>query len=411
MKNAHSGRGKTPHLVWVVPGELGHVLFATTTLETTRALRKMGWKITLISSDSSSTTSLNEVDLVCLPGPNIYLLRHLIFNLRLYGYLIGKWSSIDFIFFNQLTLPWILPLKFLRWVTRSAYPQFVLDTRTLPMEDPDKATLKDQIRGKFYLKMNQWGNHWADGQTAITQRMADELNIPSEKLWGVWPSGANLDQFAISAEWRQLPEDDQPVSVIYIGSLHYERNLMALCKAIEMANSEGMKFTLNLTGEGTEKTDLEKFASQTQGRIVVNGSIPFEKIPALLSTAQIGALPFPDDVKYRVCSPIKLFEYLASGLAILATKIVCHTDVLGDGKFVFWAENAQPEGLLEALRIAWKSRADFKEMEQEAIRAADEYSWQRSAEKLATSLMKGANNIPAKKQRPIRFTRSESELE
>jgi len=48
MKKAHSGKGKTPHLVWVVSGELGRVLFATTTLETTRALRKMGWKITLL---------------------------------------------------------------------------------------------------------------------------------------------------------------------------------------------------------------------------------------------------------------------------------------------------------------------------------------------------------------------------
>jgi len=131
----------------------------------------------------------------------------------------------------------------------------------------------------------------------------------------------------------------------------------------------------------------------------------------LLSTAQIGALPFPDEVKYRVCSPIKLFEYLASGLTILATRIVCHTDVLGDGKFVFWAENAQPEGLLEALRTAWKSRANFKEMEQAAIRTAYEYSWQKSAEKLAISLMKGANNIPAKKQRPICFAQSESEFE
>jgi glycosyltransferase involved in cell wall biosynthesis len=168
---------------------------------------------------------------------------------------------------------------------------------------------------------------------------------------------------------------------------------MSLCKAIEDANKEGMKFELSLTGWGTEKEDLEKFASQTEGRIWVNPVIPSEKVPELLAKVHVGALPFPDEEKYRVCSPVKLFEYMASGLPVLATKIVCFTDVIQDDAYTFWAENATPESLLSALRTIWDSRSNLKMMGDAAARAAHSCTWKNSAEKLDAALKIGLQGM------------------
>ena len=154
----------------------------------------------------------------------------------------------------------------------------------------------------------------------------------------------NINKFSNVLKNRQWPvSSSDPVIIIYIGTLNYERNLMTLCKAVVEANHQNMNFILLLYGEGTEKEDLETFASYENGSIKVFDTIPHDRIPDILSCAHIGALPFPDEDKYRVSSPIKLFEYMGAGMPILATKIVCHTDVMGNSDYVFWAENASIE--------------------------------------------------------------------
>jgi D-serine dehydratase len=77
---------------------------------------------------------------------------------------------------------------------------------------------------------------------------------------------------------------------------------------------------------------------------------------------------------------------MAAGMPILATRIVCHTDVIGDGTYVFWAEDASPEGLLGALRLAWKQRISLKQMGMEAAQAANGWTWAETARKLSNAI-------------------------
>ncbi|HMZ06781.1 MAG TPA: glycosyltransferase, partial [Anaerolineales bacterium] len=229
----------------------------------------------------------------------------------------------------------------------------------------------------------------SDGQTVITQHMADLLHIPSNKLLGVWPSGVNLEKFAATWQHRDWPATDTPLKVIYIGTLNYERNLMTFCKAILEANQRGMNFSFLMVGDGSEKQDLQTFAGQTNGMIQVCEPVPHGQIPDVLAKAHIGVLPFPDEEKYRVSSPIKLFEYMGAGLPILATKITCHTDVIGNGDYVFWADTSDQDGLLRALEAAWQRRYDLPQMGSKAQVAAQDWTYAASARRLQHALQHG----------------------
>jgi len=245
------------------------------------------------------------------------------------------------------------------------------------------------LREMFLEYINRSANHWTDGFLTITRRMAEATNIPLYKLWGEWPSGVNTDLFAPAKAARCWPSPEQPVQLVYIGALHHERNLMTLCRAVAHANAEGMFFALSLVGDGTERAELEDFATQTNGQVRVVSPVPHEQIPEVLARAHIGVLPFPDEEKFRVSSPIKLFEYMAAGLPILATRIVCHTDVVGPGNYAFWAQDAGEQGLLDALRLVWQSRDLLSEMGRQAALAAEGWTWAASAEKLKKGLEKG----------------------
>jgi glycosyltransferase involved in cell wall biosynthesis len=103
----------------------------------------------------------------------------------------------------------------------------------------------------------------------------------------------------------------------------------------------------------------------------------------------VGVIPFPDEPKFQVSSPLKLFEYMASGLPILATRIVCHTDVIGDGKYVFWAETSEVDKIAAALRFIWLSRDSLEELGKQAVSAAQDWTWHESARKIKVALERG----------------------
>jgi glycosyltransferase involved in cell wall biosynthesis len=237
--------------------------------------------------------------------------------------------------------------------------------------------------------VNDLANLFADGQTAITKHMADFLSIPREQLWGTWPSGVNIDQFSVAALKRCWPDHDEPVKLIYIGSLSYGRNLMTLCRAVIEANQLGMKLVLLFYGEGSEKSELETFVSQTNGLISVYDTVPHDEIPEILSHAHVGTLPFPDEIQFRVSSPIKLFEYMGAGMPILATKIVCHTNVMDNEEFVYWAEDASLEGFLDALKKIWLDRFALQALGEKAKTTAIDWTYFASAKRLVRALQHG----------------------
>jgi hypothetical protein len=85
--------------------------------------------------------------------------------------------------------------------------------------------------------------------------MAELVRMPPQQLWGIWSSGVNLERFAPAQQARRWPEEGEPVSLVYVGVLNYERDLTNLSRAVERANNEGMMLVLPLVGDGTEKSD------------------------------------------------------------------------------------------------------------------------------------------------------------
>jgi glycosyltransferase involved in cell wall biosynthesis len=381
------------HIVWVYSSSLASALDAATWLETVKELRRFGWRVTLVAVGPEGHHQIRGVDVLCIPRPEVYLLRQIIFHARILHLVMKQWATIDVILFHDMSGPWVLPLRLLRWLAGKRWPLLVVDTRSLPMTTLDKESRKDKMRRGAFLVTNNLVNRWADGRLVITPRMAEAVHIPSDKLWGTWPSGVDMEQFAPARNNRHWPSPDASVHLIYHGSLHHERNLLTLCRAVMQANAQEMSFTLTLVGDGTERASLENFAAHPAGVIHVVPPVSYEQIPDLLAKAHVGVLPFPDEEKFRVSSPIKLFEYMAAGLPILATRIACHTDVAGNAGYMFWAEQADVAGLLEALGLVWQNRCSLKSIGSQAVVAAQAWTWHESAAKLKRALEAGVERL------------------
>jgi glycosyltransferase involved in cell wall biosynthesis len=79
---------------------------------------------------------------------------------------------------------------------------------------------------------------------------------------------------------------------------------------------------LLVIGDGDGREELEAAGA------TVTGFVPHDAVPGLLSQANIGLVPYAADAP-DYFSPIKLFEYLAAGLAVIAADIPGVRDVTG----------------------------------------------------------------------------------
>jgi glycosyltransferase involved in cell wall biosynthesis len=107
-----------------------------------------------------------------------------------------------------------------------------------------------------------------------------------------------------------------------VGSLRPWHGIDTIARAWELMGSEAPP--LLVIGDGPSRGLLEMTGAR------LTGAVPPGHVPELLSEAEIGLAPYGRDAP-RYFSPIKLFEYLAAGLATVVADLPAVTNVVDDG--------------------------------------------------------------------------------
>jgi glycosyltransferase involved in cell wall biosynthesis len=130
-------------------------------------------------------------------------------------------------------------------------------------------------------------------------------------------------------------------------------------------------------GVGTLR-EAESLLPQVQV-MVVSGK-PFSEIPAYLRAADVLVLPNSGAgaVSSRFTSPMKLFEYMASGTPIAASRVPAVREVLGEDEAYFFTPD-DPQSLAGAVRRALDDPGS-QAVAAKARRAVQRYSWDTRAQ-------------------------------
>lgn len=391
--DSRKDRGSPQHLVWIFSAQIAERLDSATWLDTTEELRRRGWRVTLMAMGPAGVQNVRGIEVYCLPRRDIYLLGHLLFHLDVIRHLVRRWESVDLVLFNQDSAVYLLPLRYLRAMKRDAKPLLIMDTRD--RRDHKPGSIKAALR-LAYIRFNHWlAERLADGQTTITARYAELIEIPESQLWGIWPSGVNPANFVSAAEERKWPAEDDPIRLVYIGMLVLQRHPLEVCQAVKLANSQRRRFELYFYGGGPDADIVEECAASSDS-VFVCSPIDHSDVAKMLARMHVGVTSLPDttDVKYAASSPIKLFEYMASGLPIMATTNPCHTDVVGDGDYVFWIDEPTVESILDCLEQVYNDRKKLRDLGRRAQIASKQWTWGAAAAKLDEALEYGLSLTP-----------------
>lgn len=158
--------------------------------------------------------------------------------------------------------------------------------------------------------------------------------IQNEKLV-IIPNGVNISLF-------KKPHNRKRI-VIFSGAMYYHRGLDVLLGVIPniLKNIHNAKFVL--LGDGPEMSKLKNIVKENgiESSVEFKGWIEREDIPNYLSEASIGIGPLKLTTVTSQALPIKVLEYMASSLPIIAKKGTLPEDVLIDNKNGYFIDNEE----------------------------------------------------------------------
>jgi glycosyltransferase involved in cell wall biosynthesis len=183
-----------------------------------------------------------------------------------------------------------------------------------------------------------------------------------------------LEERAVVPDWN-----DRARAACYIGGITRARGVQALVDAMAHTDAE-----LHLAGAISPpdlRDELERSAGWPRVRYV--GRVGPERVPELLAQARVGVIPLRPIPNYRVAYPVKLFEYLAAGLPVVATDVPLWRRFLESHRCGICVPADSPRRLAEAMTGLLDDDDRAQAMGQRARRAAElHYSWQSQADAL-----------------------------
>ena len=135
---------------------------------------------------------------------------------------------------------------------------------------------------------------------------------------------------------------------------------------------------------GGNEAELERARNQfSVGNIVLIKRQPHKQIPYYLKAADVLVLPNKkgDVNSEKYTSPMKLFEYMASGRPIVASDLPSIREILSEGNAIF-VEASSPKSLAEGIEKTLSDEVIAQKISQQAFEDVQEYSWEKRAKKI-----------------------------
>lgn len=197
------------------------------------------------------------------------------------------------------------------------------------------------------------------------EELARNFGINPEKIF-VAPNGVDLEKFDITESKEEIrkklsfKETDKNV-VLYAGKKYGWKGVDILTQAHQLIKESCFVELVTVTDK------------------------PHRVVPYWLKSADILILPNSrnaDEMQAHATSPIKLFEYMASGVPIVASDIPAIREIVSEREVCF-VEPDNPEKLAEGIKRVLDNPEDFRKRAEGAKDLVKQYTWQKRAKKIS----------------------------
>lgn len=198
--------------------------------------------------------------------------------------------------------------------------------------------------------------HIRDKFTIINQNCMDINNYPK------------LEEFDFDHNPKQKEN-----AVCYIGSIAEVRGIKEIVRAMEFVGD----VKLLLAGDFREK-NVEGEVKSYLGwsKVEELGFIDREGIASVMNRSIAGLVTLHPIINYQDALPVKMFEYMASGLPVIASNIKFWQEIIEDAECGLCVNPMNPKEIADAIEYIMTHPAEAKVMGENGKKAVlEKYNW------------------------------------
>lgn len=201
----------------------------------------------------------------------------------------------------------------------------------------------------------------------------------------VLPNGVDITRFTpfrVSTNLRQSLGIEPDAFVIgFSGSLKPWHGVDLLLHAFAHLQARNSKLRLLIVGNGPQRDALVSRASKLgiAESVIFTGSVPHHQMASMLATMDVGVAPYLDVPNFYF-SPLKLYEYMATGLPIVASNAGEISTVVQHGETGLLYSPGNQNELIEQLTRVISDRALAARLGSQARCSVEQHSWDRNAQ-------------------------------
>lgn len=220
----------------------------------------------------------------------------------------------------------------------------------------------------------------------VTNVLADYVRaygVPENRI-AIIPNGINTERFADSLSLADAKRRLGLENRLVLGFTGFVRSWNSLDAVIDLiANDAGAHdLHLLLVGDGPARAELEAQAERldVSDRVTVTGVVERDDVASYVAAFDIALIPGVTEY----ASPLKLFEYLALGRAVIAPDMPNIREILEDGKNAVLFQPEDKQAFAQAILTACESKElrDRVSTAGKSTISEQGLTWRKNAEKV-----------------------------
>lgn len=169
------------------------------------------------------------------------------------------------------------------------------------------------------------------------KHLMDAWNVPADKI-NVLSNAVDIHRFKPQPDQRAATRASLVLTthplIVFVGSFYQWHDIAILLESFAAVLRSCPDARLVLVGDGTERPKMMQRAAELKiaGAVTFTGFIAHAEVSRYVNAADIAVVPVPAMKQEMWLSPMKLFEYMASGKAIVASAMGQIVNVIRDGE-------------------------------------------------------------------------------
>lgn len=222
-----------------------------------------------------------------------------------------------------------------------------------------KAESMNRSRFSGMLKQTEWiCTRYASKVAVVSDEVQNylvKIGVPSEKIIAN-PNGVDPNFFTSTGEGKAVVQKyglSNKIIVGFIGSFYGYHGIVTLARAVRLVTRKIQNIHFLIIGDGKLRPDFEDIimSDNVSAAVTFIGKVPHEVVPAFLDACDILVSPHQnmEDGSTFFGSPTKIFEYMAMGKGIVASKIGQLEQILQHEKTALLVRPEDPEDLARGI--------------------------------------------------------------